>query len=336
MKTLLISLTIPSLITPAILLSVIGFALLFVFQLLRTSRVIRKKNRKIAHQDHIITSLKAENERQKKLLLTNRKLERAKKTIESKNQSILDSIRYAKKIQTAILPDVQVVAGHFSDSFIFYRPKDIVSGDLYWFKGTKHFTILLVADCTGHGVPGAFMSMISTVLINEMINDLQIYAPDKILNELHIAIRIALRQDTTSNDDGMEVCLCFVEPRPGGKKIIFAGAKRPLYYVKNGVFNQLNADRKSIGGRQKENKRIFNTKTLELYKGDMFYLTTDGYPSQHNEKNEKYGNIAFKNKLLEIASLNCQEQANVLKNFLENYQGNQEQRDDITVIGFRV
>ena len=265
-------------------------------------------------------------------------LDDAKKTIESKSRNILDSIRYAERIQNAVLPNVGSVTKHFAENFILYKPKDIVSGDFYWFRGTDKYAIVIVADCTGHGVPGAFMSMIGSILFDELINRKRLLDPAKILHELHIAVRNSLQQQTTSNTDGMDVCLCYVTKgeKANTKDITFAGAKRPLYVVKSGEFEQVGGDRKSIGGRQREAERIFTNKTLTLSKGDMIYLTSDGYADQNDEGNNKYGNKKFKETLAQIANLSTEEQNTFLSNELKTFQGSKSQRDDITVIGFKM
>ncbi|GAB4344096.1 MAG: hypothetical protein OHK0038_24250 [Flammeovirgaceae bacterium] len=264
-------------------------------------------------------------------------LENAKKTIEAKNRNIVDSIRYAEQIQKAILPDQEEVISHFSEMFIFYQPKDIVSGDFYWFRGTKDYALVIVADCTGHGVPGAFMSMIGATMIDEIVNREHLSEPAQLLDKLHLAIRSALQQDVRENEDGMDVCVCKVEVGEGmERRVTYSGAKRPLYVSNSNGLVIIEADRKSIGGRQKEGERTFTNKSLILKKGDMIYLTSDGYADQQNDKNEKFGAKAFKELLSKISVFDAQTQKKEIEWALKVHQGKKTQRDDITVIGFRI
>jgi serine phosphatase RsbU (regulator of sigma subunit) len=264
-------------------------------------------------------------------------LESAKKTIEAKNRNIVDSIRYAEQIQKAILPDEEEVMSHFSEMFVFYQPKDIVSGDFYWFRGTKDYALVIVADCTGHGVPGAFMSMIGATMIDEIVNRESQSEPAQLLEKLHLAIRTALQQDVRENEDGMDVCVCKIELGEGmERRVTYSGAKRPLYISNSNGLEVIEADRKSIGGRQKEGERTFTNKTLMLKKGDMIYLTSDGYADQHNDKNEKFGAKAFKELLAKISTFDAEKQKKEMEWALKVHQGKKSQRDDVTVIGFRI
>lgn len=267
-----------------------------------------------------------------------RQLEEAKHTIELNNRSILDSIRYAERIQRAILPNEQVLSARFPESFVLYRPKDIVSGDFYWFRSSEKQSILAVADCTGHGVPGAFMSMIGSILMEEVINQTHAHDPAIILQELHRGIRYALQQQQKTNEDGMDVCLCMFEEngQPGKTLVKFAGAKRPLFVVSNGEVQQIGGDRKSIGGRQVEPVRQFTPQQFWLNKGDTIYLTTDGFADQNNPRNEKFGVDRFRELLASVASLPLPEQKHTLEVTLDTYQKGRPQRDDITVIGVRI
>jgi serine phosphatase RsbU (regulator of sigma subunit) len=255
--------------------------------------------------------------------------------ISSKNKKIIDSIRYAKTIQEAILPAPLQMAEAFNDYFILYKPKDIVSGDFYWFYHDKNRTFIAAVDCTGHGVSGGFMSMIGNALLNEIISKQKIVEPAKILEKLNQQIKIALKQDEKGNDDGMDICLCLIEQQDErSSKLTFSGAKRPLYYIRqeNNNIETLKGDVKSVGGKQYKH-RSFTEQELVLNKGDMIYLTSDGLADQNDVNKRKFGSTRLKEMLNQNAYLSMDEQKNLLDKALEKHQEGTEQRDDITLIG---
>jgi serine phosphatase RsbU (regulator of sigma subunit) len=262
--------------------------------------------------------------------------------IERKNRHITDSIRYAETIQNALLPEQQVFADVFSDYFVLYRPKDIVSGDFYWTAKSGKKVIIAVTDCTGHGVPGAFMSMIGITLLNEAVNVKDLTSPPLILQHLHNGVRKALRQTAETgraNDDGMDICLCtFEQYGEDSMKVSFAGAKRPLYHIAKPylMVEEIRGDSKSIGGVQKESVRTYSLKEFVAFKGDCIYLTTDGYADQNNEEKQKFGTNRLKEMLLENAHKNANTQKLLLTEALNNHAGIAEQRDDITIIGVKI
>ncbi|GAB4340463.1 MAG: hypothetical protein OHK0038_19970 [Flammeovirgaceae bacterium] len=277
----------------------------------------------------------------------------AYEVIKSKNQSITDSIRYGQTIQKAILPDPNKMKQTFEDQFIIFKPKDIVSGDYYWFthisgeeiqrympeKRLKSLTFIAAVDCTGHGVPGAFMSMIGNTLLNEIVNLQHIFDPAKILELLNDGIVEALRQEDKSNDDGMDVCLCMIERNATQvAKISYAGAKRMLYYIENGSteLKEIKGDNIMIGGLIKQKNRKFNNQELVLEKGSVLYLSTDGLVDQNNESRKKFGTTRLKQMLEQLSTSSMSEQKQALETALEEHQGNAEQRDDITFIGVRI
>ena len=288
--------------------------------------------------------------------------------ISLQHKFITSSIRYAKTIQQAILP-IQEVINENLNNFIIYRPKDVVSGDFYWFtvvkdipllKKVEYLKFIAVVDCTGHGVPGAFMSMIANTLLNEIINKDQIYSPKDILTKLNLEIKQSLQQDITENHDGMDLCLCRIEEKQHKDttlknsnqthstlknsnqihyKITFSGAKRPLFYYKlqEKELVRQKGDRKSIGGiMQKYNKIVFTNKEIILQQNDLIYLTTDGYIDQNNKKRKRFGTKKFENILNKIANMELSEQKQILETELDNWQRNEKQRDDITVVGIKL
>jgi len=275
---------------------------------------------------------RAEEEREK--LIT--KLTEAKGIIEEKNENIMSSIRYAKRIQQAILPMEKRMSDVLKDYFIIFKPRDIVSGDFYWFSKFDDKIFIAAVDCTGHGVPGAFMSMIGNSLLNKIVNENKIFNPAKILEQLHNGVRLSLKQEMgeTDTSDGMDVCLCMIEK--SRNKITFAGAKRPLYYIKNTELIEFKGDKKPIGGRQREGKRIFKNKEFTILKGSMLYLTTDGFADQSNPNGDKFGSKRLKKLLLNIHKYSLDKQEKALIKDLDSFQNGEPQRDDILVMGVRL
>ena len=272
-------------------------------------------------------------------------VEKQKKIVETKNKDITDSINYAQRIQQAILPLPQYFTKVFPQSFIYFQPRDIVSGDFYWFyrplKTGVNWVYMAAADCTGHGVPGAFMSMIGNTLLNEIVNEKQIYETDQILNQLHLEIRSALKQDTAQNatNDGMDIALCRVNLET--LELQFSGANRPLYVFKSNNVEQPFVDIKpnkfSIGGYQEENQRIFSKHNLTLQKGDAFYMFSDGYADQFGgDKNKKFMVKRLQNELLKMQQLPMQEQGAMVEKLLMDWKADVEQVDDILMIGIKV
>ncbi|MFT5617406.1 MAG: serine phosphatase RsbU (regulator of sigma subunit) [Arenicella sp.] len=262
--------------------------------------------------------------------------------IRANNKSIKDSIRYSKTIQQSFLPSTAQLNQYLGDYFLLYQPKDIVSGDFYWFaysEETKQ-TFVAVVDCTGHGVPGSFVSIVGATILNEIVNLYKIYEPAAILEKLNKEVISTLHQGGTSatNDDGMDVCLCVLEDgEAGNKKISFSGAKRDLYFIKenSSELSVLQGDKKHIGGMHLKDKP-FTNQTIELSTGDILYLTSDGLVDQHNMNRKKYGTLAFKKLLIEMANLPTQRQAEILYATLERHKGEMKQRDDITILGIRI
>jgi serine phosphatase RsbU (regulator of sigma subunit) len=262
--------------------------------------------------------------------------------IENKNKSITDSLRYGKTIQQALLPSKERLENAFSDNFVFFRPKDIVSGDFYWHSRLYNKEIIAAVDCTGHGVPGAFMSMIGHTLLNEIVNQHKISEPAHILGLLHNNIRKVLHQSTEDgnvNDDGMDASICTIESVDDDlTKVTFAGAKRPLMYIPKpyAEVRHIRGDRKSIGGLQKEDVRMFHNHELVLPKGSLIYLFSDGYPDQNGTDRGNFTTKKLEHLLLENAKLPLDKQKEILRKELALHQQQAEQRDDITVIGIRI
>ena len=305
-----------------------GFSLLlyhFYRQKKRANVMLENQNHKINQQNHQIQQQK------NKLQLQNTKLN--------------DSLTYAENIQHAILP-VKSQLNQVFNTFILYRPKDIVSGDFYWYtqvngKELAHpLTFLAVVDCTGHGVPGAFMSMIGNRIFNEIITEKKVLDPAQILYHLNDYIVEVLKQERTDNTDGMDVCLISMEHHNHPvKEIRYAGARRPLFYYRQskGEIEKLKGDRYSIGGINKNKKqKEFHTQKLNLENGDLMYLTTDGIFDQVNDNSKRFSSRRF----LQIINNNIHQpmefQGKRLEEELICFKGESEQRDDITVVGVKI
>ena len=289
---------------------------------------------KLILQNEEITVQRDEIEQHRK------QVELQKDEIEIKNKNITDSIVYASKIQNAILPKIEILNTVFPDNFVLFKPCDIVSGDFYFFKRINNFLIIAAADCTGHGVPGAFMSMIANSLLNEIVNEKKVYLPRKILTILDKNIANVLNQKESGNRDGMDVCLIRIEKIDNNSsKILFAGAKRDLYYYKESESKiiRLKGSRKSVGGIfTSRSKAVFGNQEIIINSKDILYLSTDGYIDQNDKNRMRFGTQRFMLILQEIAALPLEDQKDLLLQLLHRFQQSQKQRDDITIVGLKL
>ncbi|MBL4710612.1 MAG: SpoIIE family protein phosphatase [Flavobacteriales bacterium] len=266
----------------------------------------------------------------------NASLLQSKMDLEIKSKETLDSILYAKRIQEAILPLRSKIKKSIPDSFVFHLPRDIVSGDFYWFKKINNKIFIASVDCTGHGVPGAFMSMIGTILLDDIVEKKGIYEPDLILSELHQDVVKALKQDTRekASRDGMDIALCVLNEELS--ELSFAGAFRPLVHIRNGELKRIKSDSAPIGGFSSK-RPTFTKHEIKLEKGDAIYIYSDGYADQFGgEKNKKYMTRKFRQLLQSISDLTMNEQVDLLEKEFNEWKGENEQVDDILVMGFRV
>ncbi len=260
----------------------------------------------------------------------------SKLELEQKNQDTLDSILYAKKIQDAILPLKSKVKKYLPESFVFHLPRDIVSGDFYWFKHTRNKIFIASVDCTGHGVPGAFMSMIGSILLDEVINKKQFDSPDVILGHLHEGVVKALKQSYKSkaSRDGMDVALCVIED--DFTKLSFSGAFRPLILIRNNELIRIKSTPAPIGGIR-ERSVVYEKHDLEIQEGDTFYIFSDGYADQFGGDNQKkYMTKRFRELLLKVSRYPMDSQEGLLQEEFDAWKGGQEQVDDVLVIGFKL
>lgn len=298
----------------------------------------RKANKMLKAQQYVITEKNEElQQNMEELQATQDTLEAQKSQLEVQNKKITFSIKYAHRIQSSILPAESFINRLFPENFVTYFPKDIVSGDFYWMEEKQGKKILSIVDCTGHGVPGALMSMIGSTTLNEIINQKDVTDPGEALNLLHEGVRSKLSQEESQNHDGMDLGICVIEQNGSDKvKLSYAGAKHTLYVIDNGELLELEGDRKSIGGANTEAKRNFNTKTVELSKGATLYLTTDGYIDQNCPDRKRFNKRRFKSLINEIHHLSINEQKQHFEKALTDHQQNAEQRDDITLLAVKV
>lgn len=268
------------------------------------------------------------------------KINELKVEIEIKHREVIDSVNYAKRIQEAVLPSLSEIERSFPQSFVLFKPRDIVSGDFYWFSEKENVVIIASIDCTGHGVPGAFMSLIGNTLLNHIVNEKGVTDPAEILNHLNKEVNFSLRQSDTGSQsrDGMDVALCVFEKnnQQSVQTLKYAGANRPLYIVRGGELQEVKADKFPIGGWDNDTLKSFTTNVIELQENTAIYIASDGYADQFGQNDKKLKTKKFKEMLLEIQSNTMPEQKSILDNFIESWKGTQEQTDDILVIGIRV
>ncbi|NVO09627.1 MAG: SpoIIE family protein phosphatase [Bacteroidales bacterium] len=283
-------------------------------------------------------------EKNEELMQQKEEMQVQRDELHEQNRQTTASLEYAKTIQQAILPDLSILKDRI-EHFIIYKPKDVVSGDFYWISRipskTKHSEkiIIAVVDCTGHGVPGAFMSMIGSRILSEIVNEHKIHSPAEILTELNYSVNQALRQDVSDSFDGMDACLCLIEPKLSNQYIItFAGANRMLYYYQKGThkIQTLKGNRKTIGGIMPDVDQEFVNNRIYLSPGDIIFLNTDGIVDQNDEGRKKYKASGFHASILAHIDKPMNEMGMEIIKMFEEFKGNTFQRDDITVLGLRL
>jgi serine phosphatase RsbU (regulator of sigma subunit)/Tfp pilus assembly protein PilF len=287
----------------------------------------RKDNKKILEQNE-------------KILNANEELKQLNVTTNRQKDEIVSSILYAQRIQSAILPPDTYITELLNENFIFYKPKDIVSGDFYWIKQVNHYIILVAADCTGHGVPAAFLSVLGISCLNEIVQGREITQANQILNELRKEIKQSLRQTGKREEsrDGIDIALCVIDTRKN--EIQYSGANNPLYIISNNegepLLKEINPDQMPVGVHFLTDKSFTNHE-IKLGIGDTFYIFSDGFVDQMGgDNNHRYKSEKFKQLLLKIYDQPLYEQKEILEQTLNDWMGLNPQTDDILVIGARV
>jgi serine phosphatase RsbU (regulator of sigma subunit) len=281
--------------------------------------------------------LRKANQQLKEKEIIARQVAKQKEELSVKNKNITDSLIYAKRIQESLLPSDLTFKNMLQSSFILYKPKDIVSGDFYWINRVEDKLFVAVVDCTGHGVPGAFMSIIGVELLNNITSEQKIMEADKILYDLNRGIYLTLSKeggDSRTIRDGMDIALCVIDEKK--KQLEFAGAFRPLYLLRDNKIQEIRGDRFSVGmlEHSMENPKI-NKHTIDLQDNDLIYLFTDGYADQFGgPEAKKFKYRRFRHLLLTIHKLPMEQQKYYLDKSIEDWKGEQEQVDDILIVGF--
>lgn len=267
---------------------------------------------------------------------TNKLLRKQNAVIEEKNKSITDSINYAKRLQNAILPNEEVISKTLKEHFILYQPKDIVSGDFYWVSEQNGKAMVAAIDCTGHGVPGALLSIVGHNAISQSINEMKLTQPSKVMDSMNSIIKSVLQQDK-GNDikDGMDMALCAIDYKSG--KVEFAGAHNPLYVIQDNKLSIIKGSKLTVGSVENIAVEGPENHALQLNAGDSIYLFSDGYADQFGgNDNKKFKVSRLQETLLSICKLPMQEQKNKLLQAFQEWKGKNEQVDDILVIGVRL
>lgn len=307
----------------------IGVFVVLTFIILKGYRDKKKANT-------IILQQKAETEKQKEII------ELKSLQLEEKNREIVDSITYARRLQEAILPPQKLVKQYLNDSFILYKPRDIVAGDFYWMEtiaatgGTESSKILFaVADCTGHGVPGAMVSVVCSGALNRAVKEFGLTSPGSILDKVRELVIETFEKSESEVKDGMDISLCSLDLKTN--QMTWAGANNPLWVLRHQTqtIEEIKADKQPIG--VSDQPKPFTTHTVQLQKGDVIYLSSDGYADQFGgEKGKKLKDANLKKLLLDIYQAPMHEQSKKLNEAFENWRGGLEQVDDVCVIGVRV
>jgi serine phosphatase RsbU (regulator of sigma subunit)/Tfp pilus assembly protein PilF len=295
---------------------VLLFVIVLAFVLYNRAKVTRRQNVLIQQQ-------RDETEQQKQV-------------IEEKNKSITDSITYARRIQQAILPQTDLIQSVLPESFVFYQPKDIVSGDFFWMSETPEHVFYATADCTGHGVPGGFMSILGASLLNEIVNDHNVTEPAEVLNQMRDKVIAALRQtgESGENKDGMDMVLCRIDKR--SSVLTFAAANNPLWLCREGRISEYAPDKQPVGIGATPSV-AFTQQTVQLGTGDVIYTFTDGFADQFGgEKGKKFKYKPLRNLLESNAGAAMNEQHTRLAEAFSGWKGELEQVDDVLVIGVRI
>ncbi len=331
------------------LAAIFGIITIVAFSLARYLNNQKKKveeaNRNLAIATNQLSEKIDEiNQKNEEMKVQADNLQKTNQELHKKDANITASLNYAQRIQKATFPQLGVIQKAIPDFFTFFKPRDIVSGDFYWFAekidpqtGGKQL-FLASADCTGHGVPGAFMSMVGDALLDKIVNTQGINSPDKILTELHHGIRYMLNQEESENRDGMDMGFCLIDE--ASKTIEYAGAKHSLFYIQEGQLHSLKGTMMSLGGLQFRDlgeEKIFTKQIIDISKPTTCYLFSDGFTDQFGgQTDKKYSKQRFSELLLTIHHESFEKQKQILSDELEGWRQGAKQTDDVLVMGFKV
>jgi serine phosphatase RsbU (regulator of sigma subunit) len=276
------------------------------------------------------------------IILQKDELDIKSKLLQQKNDNVMASINYAKRIQDAMLPSTERMKDLFPDSFIIFKPRDVVSGDFYWcsetslsFKKSLSRQIVAAVDCTGHGVPGAFMSLIANSLLEEVCNMRGIAHTDQILVALHQSLQKALKQEQNENHDGFDIALCIIDKT--NQEIEFSGAGNPLYFVHNNTFETIKGNFGGIGGHSRKIANEFVRHTISFDKTITFYIFSDGFQDQFGgDANKRYSSKRLRATLEEVYLLPMAEQKTKIEQSFIDWKQNYRQNDDVLLLGIKV
>lgn len=291
--------------------------------------IIKEKNEELTASEE---ELRQNNE---ELKTVNEHIEYQRNKIEEAHKHITGSINYAKRIQQAMLPANNIFETNFNDFFIFYKPRDVVSGDFYWAEKFENKIIYAIADCTGHGVPGAMVSMLGISLLNKITTQKSNFKASEILDNLRDEIKKTLKQTGNSineTKDGMDIALCIIDTNTN--ELQFSGAYNSLYIYRENELIELKADKQPIGFYPKEKE--FTNHKFQLQTNDILYSFSDGFSDQFNQKNKKYTIGQFKKLLIDIAPKKLQNQEEILQNEFLAWKGTNSQLDDIVIVGIKI
>ncbi len=289
-----------------------------------------KANRILEYQRDAINRQKNEIEKHKN------ELEIYSKELSEKNRQITDSLEYARRIQLSLLPTTEQITAVFKESFVFYKPKEIIGGDFYWLTDYENMTLLVVGDCTGHGVPGSFMTVMANTLLNQIVMDNKIMQPCAVIIDMNKLIRQNLQHysDGDFSSEGIDIAFCVIDKK--NNNVGFCGCRIPMYIVKNGSFQQLSPNRHAPGSTFFDANTI-ESQTIKLNKGDTIYLSTDGFQDQFGgPRNKKFMKARFKNVLHKLSDRPINEQLQILDQTYTVWKGDQQQTDDLLVIGIKL
>ena len=322
------------------------YGIITVVAVLLVLAIIKIREKKLQHDKKVLEQKVKERtqtieDQKEEIKIQRDEIEKKKNNLQRKNEEITHSIEYASRIQSALMPMVKYFYNSFNDHFILFKPRDIVSGDFYWITQKDKKVFITAADCTGHGVPGAFMSMLGISFLNEIVNEKDSNnncTASEILDELRKMVKDSLHQTSTEAKpkDGMDMAFCIIDYEK--ETIQYAGANNPLLiFRKNGEFEEIKADRMPVGIYLQKEEKPFTNHTLKFKTGDVFYMLSDGYPDQFGGPNDKkFKKKNLKNLLSDIYDRNMEEQHRLLNHNFEEWKGERIQTDDVILLGFRM